>query len=82
MAGRRVSGGVIASGGGIAALLIFVLQNTQDVHFNFLFVDFTWPLWLYTIVVAALGAAVWIGLGVLRRHRRREGRREARREAR
>ena len=38
------------------------------------------PLWLYTAVVASLGAVVWIGLGVLRRHRRRVARREDRRD--
>ena len=57
-------------------LVIFVVQNTQDVRFNFLFLDFTWPLWLYTIVVALFGAVVWFGLGVLRRHRRRTARRD------
>jgi len=35
--------------------------------------------WLYTIVMAAFGALVWFGLGVMRRHRRRKERRENRR---
>ena len=73
--GRRLSGGVIASGVGGAVLLLFVFQNTEDVRFDFLWFHFTWPLWLYTIVVAAVGAVVWFGLGVLRRHRRRVARR-------
>ena len=77
---RQVSGGMIASLTGGAVLLIFVLQNTEDVRFDFLFWHFTWPLWLYTIVVAAFGALVWLGLGVLRRHRRRVARREGRRD--
>jgi uncharacterized integral membrane protein len=59
-------------------LLLFVFQNTEDVKFNFLVFHFTWPLWFYTIVTAAVGALVWFGLGVLRRHRRRVARREAR----
>jgi uncharacterized integral membrane protein len=63
----------------LAVLLIFVLQNTGDVRFHFLFLDFTWPLWLYTIVVALFGALVWFGLGVVRRHRRRKARRAERR---
>ena len=58
----------------------FIVQNTQDVRFHFLFLDFTWPLWLYTIVVAVFGALVWFGLGVMRRHRRRKERREDRRD--
>jgi len=78
-AGRQVSGGVIASLTGGAVLLIFILQNTEDVRFDFLFWHFTWPLWLYTIVTAAFGALVWFGLGVLRRHRRRVARRDGRR---
>jgi uncharacterized integral membrane protein len=76
--GRRLGGGAIASivGGGV--LLIFILQNTEDVRFHFLTLDFTWPLWVYTIVVAVFGAFLWFGLGVMRRHRRRKARRAAR----
>jgi uncharacterized integral membrane protein len=72
---RGISGGAIASLSGIAVLLIFIVQNTEDVRFHFLFWSFTWPLWLYTIVTAVFGALVWFGLGVLRRHRRRQERR-------
>jgi uncharacterized integral membrane protein len=77
--GRRLGGGAIASLGGLAVLVVFVVQNTEDVRFHFLWFDFTWPLWFYTIVVAVVGALAWFGLGVLRRHRRRRARREARR---
>ena len=63
----------------MGVLVIFVLQNTADVRFHFLFLDFTWPLWLYTIVVALFGALTWFGLGVIRRHRRRKARRAERR---
>jgi uncharacterized integral membrane protein len=73
--GRQISGGAIASLVGLAVLAIFVVQNTEDVKFNFLFLDFTWPLWLYTIVTALFGALVWFGFGVVRRHRRRKERR-------
>jgi uncharacterized integral membrane protein len=72
--------GAIASLGGLGVLLIFVLQNRQDVSIDFLFWSFTWPLWLYTIVTAVFGAIVWLGLGVMRRHRRRKARREDRRD--
>ena len=78
--GRRLGGGAIASLSGLAVLVIFVIQNTQDIRFDFLFISFTWPLWLYTIVVALFGALVWFGLGVVRRHRRRKQRREDRRD--
>ena len=70
--------GAIATIGGLGVLLIFVLQNTQPVTLQFLFWDFTWPVWLYTIVVALVGALIWFGLGVMRRRRRRKARRDAR----
>lgn len=76
--GRGLSGGAIASLGGIAVLVIFIVQNTEDVRFDFLWFNFTWPLWLYTILVALVGALVWFGLGVIRRHNRRKERREDR----
>ena len=78
-ASRRLGGGAIVSLTGLVVLLIFIIQNRQDVRFHFLTVSFTWPLWLYTIVMAAVGALVWFGLGVMRRHRRRKERRENRR---
>jgi uncharacterized integral membrane protein len=68
-AGRRPSGAVIAVLLCAVVLLVFVLQNTEEVRFDFLMLGFTWPLWLYTFVVAALGALLWFGVDVIRRHR-------------
>ena len=76
---RRLSGGAIVSLVAAAVLLIFIIQNTGDINVRFLWVRFSWPLWLYTIVTAVVGAIVWFGLGVMRRHRRRAERRETRR---
>ena len=76
----RLGAGAIATIGGAAALVIFMLQNTEDVTIEFLFWDFEWPLWLLTLLSALVGALVWFGLGVLRRHRRREERRDDRRD--
>jgi uncharacterized integral membrane protein len=76
----RLSGGAIASLSGVGVLLVFMIQNTDDVTVDFLFWSFTWPLWLLILVAALIGALVWFGVGVLRRHRRRTGRREARRD--
>jgi uncharacterized integral membrane protein len=76
----RLGGGAIASISGVVLLLIFIVQNTEDVNLDFLFWDFTWPLWLLTLVSALLGALVWFGIGVMRRHRRRKERREDRRD--
>jgi uncharacterized integral membrane protein len=79
--GRNPLGaGAIAALTGAGLLLVFMIQNTEDVKLDFLFWDFTWPLWLYTFVIALVGALLWIGLGMLRRHRRRKARREDRRD--
>lgn len=77
--GRRLGGGAIASLVGIGLLLIFMLQNTNSVQLDFLVWSFTWPLWLLTMASAVLGALVWFGFGVIRRHRRRKERRQDRR---
>lgn len=73
---RGMSGGAIASLTGVGVLVIFILQNTESIEFKFLWLSFTWPLWLFTIVVAAFGALIWFGVGVMRRHRRRKARRD------
>src|SRR5512132_2546666 len=78
--GRRPGAGAIASLTGVGLLVIFMIQNTQRVRLDFLFWHFTWPLWLLTVVSALLGALVWFGLGVMRRHRRRKERRQDRRD--
>jgi uncharacterized integral membrane protein len=73
--GRKLGGGAIASLTGVGLLFIFMLQNREDVRLDFLFWGFTWPVWLVTLVSALVGAFVWFGLGVMRRHRRRQARR-------
>jgi uncharacterized integral membrane protein len=75
---RQLGGGAIASLVGLAFLVTFIIQNRQDVNLDFLWWSFTWPLWIYAIVSALLGALVWFGVGVMRRHRRRKERRENR----
>ncbi|MGH8867714.1 MAG: lipopolysaccharide assembly protein LapA domain-containing protein [Actinomycetes bacterium] len=73
--GARLGGGAIAALTGVGLLLIFMIQNTEDVRMDFLFWNFTWPLWLFTLVTACVGALAWFGFGVVRRHRRRRERR-------
>jgi uncharacterized integral membrane protein len=75
-----LGGGAIASLAGVGLLGIFMFQNTEDVRLDFLFWHFTWPLWLVVMLSALLGALVWFGLGVMRRHRRRKERRQDRRD--
>jgi uncharacterized integral membrane protein len=78
--GLRLGGGAIASLVGGGALVVFMVQNTNDVTVKFLFWEFTWPVWLLILISALFGAIVWLGLGVLRRHRRRKERRAERRD--
>ena len=61
-------------------LVIFMIQNTDRITLTFLFWSFTWPLWLFTVVTALVGALIWFGVGVMRRHRRRTDRRAERRD--
>jgi uncharacterized integral membrane protein len=76
--GARLSGGAIASLVGLVLLVIFMLQNREDTTLSFLAWDFTWPLWVVILLSALVGALVWFGLGVLRRHNRRKERRAER----
>ncbi len=75
----KMSGGAIASLIGIGALVVFMAQNREDARVKFLAWTFTWPVWLLILVSALLGALVWIGAGIVRRHRRRKERRADRR---
>jgi len=76
--GGGLSGGLIATLAGGGLLVVFMVQNRDDVTLNFLVWSFTLPLWLFTLMVAILGSIVWIGFGILRRHRRRVARRDDR----
>lgn len=76
--GRRLGGGAIASLIGAGLLIVFMLQNTESAQLDFLVWSYSWPLWLVALASAILGAVVWFGLGVMRRHRRRTERRERR----
>jgi uncharacterized integral membrane protein len=77
---RKLGFGAIATIVGGVAVVIFAIQNREDVDFDFLWWGFTWPLWLYTILMAVFGALIWIGVGIMRRHRRRQERRDDRRD--
>jgi uncharacterized integral membrane protein len=39
----------------VAVFVIFILQNTESVNIDFLFFDFSAPLWLVLVIVAVLG---------------------------
>ena len=66
----RIGAGVILSLIGIVVLVIFMIQNTQDIRVHFLVWHFTWSLWILVLVAAVIGALAWASGGVVRRYRR------------
>lgn len=68
--GSKVPGALIIAGIIVIGFAIFVAQNTEDINFEFLWLNFEWPLWLVLVIVFVLGAFVGQGLMWLRRRRR------------
>ena len=56
--GSKLNAGVIGLGLAAAALLAFVVQNTEDATFNWLMIEITMPLWLALVIAAVLGAVI------------------------
>ncbi len=50
--------------------LLFILQNLDSVDVEFLWLDFTMPLWLLLVLFAGIGAVVYWGVERRRRSRR------------
>jgi uncharacterized integral membrane protein len=63
--------GLIVAGVAVVIMAIFVAQNTEDVLFEFLWFNFTIPLWLVLVGVFVLGAIVGQAAMWWRRRRRR-----------
>lgn len=53
------------------ALIFFVVQNGDDVAFEWLVFDMTGPLWVVILVAAVAGAVLNEVFGLIRRRRRR-----------
>lgn len=64
---------------GIAVLLlaIIVIQNSQEVDVDILFINTSAPLIVLLLIAAVLGAIIGYVAPVVRRHRRDERRRES-----
>ncbi len=67
----RIGVGVIFSLVGIAALVIFMVQNTEKIRVHFLAWHFIWSLWVIVLVAALIGALAWFGAGVVHRYTHR-----------
>ncbi len=63
--------GLVAAVLVVVALIFFVVQNGDDVAFEWLVFDMTGPLWVVIVVAAVAGAVLSEVLGFLRRRRRR-----------
>ena len=69
-------GKVIVLLAALVLLVLFVLQNTEQIRIDFLFWHGRWPAWIVILLVAALGLVVgWIAATV-RGRRRRERQRD------
>lgn len=66
----RISGGAIIAIIAIAALVIFMVQNTEKIRVHFLVWHFSVSIWLLILIGVLIGGVAWFGLGVIRRHRR------------
>ncbi len=66
--GWRFYVGIVA----LALFAIFVLQNSQDVEINILFVETTTPLFLAILIAGGLGGMIGWALPHVRRSRRVE----------
>ncbi len=71
--GKLIAAAVVA-----IIILIFILQNTRDLQFSFLFWDFTWPAWLMLVITLLIGFVIgFLVSALLRRRKKREMRRRA-----
>lgn len=60
---------------------LFIVQNTRTVHFNFLWFEFRWPLWIMLIVFMLIGSVVAYGVSRRMRSRRARAAKHAERAA-
>lgn len=75
---RQGMGKLIALGVVAVLIVIYIVQNTEDVAVKFLFWSFTWPAWLMLILMLVIGFLVGMATSaVLRRRKKRELRRRA-----
>ncbi len=71
--GFAIGGGTIGLIVLAAAIVAFIVQNTNDVQVDWLFFNGEWPLWLVVIATIALTlVAERLGLWLWRRTRRKE----------
>lgn len=65
-----MSGGAIIALVAVAAIVIFMVQNTEQIRVHFLPWHFSLSVWLVILTAVLIGGVAWFGFGVIRRHRR------------
>lgn len=62
---------VIAAGGALLAVLVFIFQNRDEAETNFLFIHGSQPLWFVIIVSVLLGVLLGQAVGMLRNRQKK-----------
>lgn len=57
--------------------LLFIVQNTQQTRFTFLWFEFRWPLWIMLAVFMFAGATIAYAISLRVKSRRRRAARRA-----
>ncbi len=67
----KIGFGMIVTAVILVGLVVFVVQNLEKVEVEFLFLSFTFPLWLVGVIFLALGVVLgWIWRWMSRRRKR------------
>jgi uncharacterized integral membrane protein len=67
----KIGFGMIVTAVILVGLVVFVVQNLETVEVEFLFLSFTFPLWLVAVIFLTLGVVLgWIWRWMSRRRKR------------
>jgi uncharacterized integral membrane protein len=67
----RIGFGMIVSAVILVALVVFIIQNLEEVGVEFLFLSFAFPLWLVAVIFLALGVVLgWFWRWMSRRRQK------------
>lgn len=70
----KIGFGMIVSAVILVALVIFVIQNLDEVEVEFLFLSVSFPLWLVAVIFLVLGVVLgWVWRWMSRRRKKTRG---------
>jgi uncharacterized integral membrane protein len=70
--GRKISGAMIGGVIALIAIVLFIVQNTEDVPINFLWMEFSPPEWVLIVITIVLTLIVERTIGYVWRRRRKQ----------